>query len=320
VSKADRHSEALLGIHLAKGQGRAQGSPPSDEELVLLMDGQLGEQRRSEVLSHLAHRPERYRQWLSLADMDADEQASQAGLFSILSQGINNWLIDWRYAAGGIAAMAAVLLVVNQTALPPSQQLRNAESVVEAYAPAPMLEEEAKTSPAKPSADSAARLQSLKREMAEQRSSLSASPETRQRASTVVRSRCLPATQPTTAEAGTLCAVQLQNDEYELRWTPANADDSLPLVALPHWPLHLQISNNNQWLAVQVTEAIYVFNLPRAFAGETSRSQLPFTAGTARMNWHKNELLISVLQALGDSDDDLVYRYQPETGDIQPPP
>lgn len=322
MSKADRHSEALLGIHLAKGQRRAQGSPPSDEELVLLMDGQLGEQRRSEVLSHLAHRPERYRQWLSLADMDSDEQASQTGLLSILSRGINNWLIDWRYAAGGIGAMAAVILVVNQMALPPSQQLRNAESVVEAYAPAPMLEEEAKTPPAKPSADSAADLHNPKRGIAEERRSLAALPPAgaKRLPSAPVRSRCLPATQPATTEAGTLCAVQLQRDEHELRWSPANSDEALPLVTLPHWPLHLQISDNNQWLAVQVPEAIYVFNLPKAFAGEASFSQLPFTAGTARMNWNKNELMISVLQALGDSDDDLVYRYQPETGDIQPPP
>lgn len=325
MSRADRHSEALLGIHLAKGKGhgqaRAQGSPPSDEELVLLMDGQLSEERRTEVLSHLAQRPERYRQWLSLADMDADEQASQAGLFSILSRGLNNWLIDWRYAAGGLGAMAAVLLLVNQMALPPSEQLSTADSASEDYAHAPMLEETPFAAPTQPLAESARQQQNLRMEMAEERASgMQEQMAAKRPARAPLRTHCLPTLAPTSEQSGTLCAVQMESGDHELRWIAAEANDALPLISLPQRPLQLLISANRLWLAVQSNDAIYVFDLPAAFAGESSHSQLPFTAGTARMRWDGNELLISVMQALGDSDDDLVYRYQPETGEITPPP
>ena len=321
MSKADRHSEAMLGIHLAKGRGRAEGSPPSDEELALLIDGQLEESRRLEVLSHLAHRPERYRQWLSLADMEADEQASHAGLLAVLTRGINNWLVDWRYAAGGLGAMAAIVLLVNQMALPPAEYGASSESA--AYSPSTNSDEDTPqfVMPAKPAADGASRQQELKMEMAEERSFSSQAPVAAKRlASPPVQTQCLQALEPATGQAGTLCAVRTGNDTHELRWTAANSGEALPLTNLPDWPLQLLISQDNLRLAVQVNEAIYVYDLPEAFRGETSRSQLPFTAGTSRMRWHNNELLISVMQALGDSDDDLVYRYNPETGEIQPPP
>lgn len=320
MSKADRHSEALLGIHLAKPQGRVAGSPPSDEELVLLMDGQLGEPRRSEVLSHLTHRPERYRQWLSLADMDADEQASQAGLLSVLGNAVNNWLIDWRYAAGGIGTLAALVLLVNQMALPPAEQLAGIQPSTDTYAQVPETEDESKAYSAmapKPEADAASRQQSLKMEMAEERSRSTENLTAAKRLASPAR--CLSALEPATRQAGVLCTVRTDKDTHELRWSAENSNQALPLITLPQWPLQLLISENNQWLAVQSHEAIYVIDLPRAFAGETSQSQLPFTAGIARMRWSDNELLISVMQALGDSDDDLIYRYQPETGEINPP-
>jgi hypothetical protein len=323
VSKADSHSEGLLGIHLSTTQGRAQGSPPSDEELALLMDAQLSKERRSEVLSHLAHRPERYRQWLSLADMDADEQESHASLLNILSKAINNWLIDWRYAAGGVAAMAAFLLVVNQMSTSGPQKIAELEQIASGYAAAPKRADEAITAQslmaAKPSVDATGRQQNLEREMAGERSGIGGVASAKRLAATPLKANCLAAINPLTDQPGALCAAQTADDAYELRWTSTNSSEALPLIALPQWPLQLLVSKNNRWLATQRPEAIDVFELPAAFTGNNRRSQLAFTAETARMRWDGNTLLISVLQALGDSDDDLVYRYQPETGDMQAP-
>ncbi len=365
MSKADRHSEALLGIHLAKNRGRPQGSPPSDEELALMIDGLLSEERRLEILSHLASRPERYRQWLSLADMDADEQESQAGLLSILTKGINNWLIDWRYAAGGVGAMAAVLLLVNQMAVPPMEELERADTSADSYALAPekdglrpqRLSEELARAPAsgsasesgsvsdssaisenssvsgigkaepsplaqaKPDVDALAGQQFADRTMAEESSHSSQRLMAAKKSqSSLAPPHCISISNPATTQDGLLCAVGIDNERYELRWTAAGKFESLPLIELNAKPLAIRASEDQRWLAVQSIEAIDVYRLENAFKAEISRTQLPFAAETARIRWEKNELLISVMQALGDSDDDLLYRYQPETGEIQPTP
>ncbi len=344
MSKADRHSEALLGIHLAKNRGRPQGSPPSDEELALMIDGLLSEERRLEILSHLASRPERYRQWLSLADMDADEQESQAGLLSILTKGINNWLIDWRYAAGGVGAMAAVLLLVNQMAVPPMER---ADPSAESYALSPekdglkpqRLSEELARAPAsgsasgigkaepsplaqaKPNVAALAEQELADRTMAEESSHSSQRLMAAKKSqSSLAPLHCISVSNLATTQIGLLCAVRIDNERYELRWTAAGKSESLPLIELNAKPLAIRASDDQRWLAVQSIEAIDVFRLENAFKAEISRTQLPFAAETARIRWEENELLISVMQALGDSDDDLLYRYQPETGEIQPTP
>ena len=122
MSKADQHSEALLGINLAQHGRVAKGSPPSDEELALLMEGGLSDERRAEVLSHLAARPDRYRQWLEFVEMAA-KPAAETSLLAVLNRGLNNWLIDWRYALGSFAVLGLTLFVFQATQQnPPSSK------------------------------------------------------------------------------------------------------------------------------------------------------------------------------------------------------
>ena len=318
MSKAERHGEALLGIHLAQSGGQVKGSPPSDEELALLMDGALADERRAEVLSHLAHRPERYRQWLSLAAMDDAGQAAQPGLLKILARGIDNWLVDWRYAAGGIGALAAVLLVVNQMALPPVEE--TAVGALPAAEDVLMLREA--PPPSAPEAETRARLEAGQQRR--QTLTLEKSREAQARESAkqpmpeVIAERCIALPHPRTGTPGTLCALGFDNDRQTLQWL-ASTGDRRNLAQLPSRPLQLRASANQQWFALQTPSTIYVQSAAALFAGDSEPRSLPFTAATARPHWEGNELVISVLQALGDSDDDLRYRYLPETGELQLP-
>lgn len=319
MSQADRHGEALLGIHLAQTGGQVKGSPPSDEELALLMDGVLDDERRAEVLSHLAHRPERYRQWLNLAAMDDAEHAAQAGLLQVLAKGINNWLVDWRYAAGGLGAFAAVLLLVNQMALQPTEE--TAIGALPAAEDALMLRDAPPSAPA-PEAQRRARLEA--EQQRRETLTLEQSREPQARASAklampaVIAERCIALPHPETAAPGTLCALGFDNDRQNLQWL-AGSGERRNLAQLPSRPLQLRASENRQWIALQTVSTIYVQSAAALFAGDSEPKTLPFTAATARLHWEGNELVISVLQALGDSDDDLQYRYLPEAGELRLP-
>lgn len=318
MSQADRHGEALLGIHLAQTGGQVKGSPPSDEELVLLMDGALDGERRAEVLSHLAHRPERYRQWLNLAAMDDAEQAAQPGLLQVLTRGLNNWLVDWRYAAGGLGAFAAVLLLVNQMALPPAEE--TAMGALPAAQDALRLRD---TPPASaPAPESRAQLEAEQQRRETLTLQQSREPQDRVSAKrvipAVIAERCIALPHPETAVLGTLCALGFDNDRQTLQWL-ASTGERQNLAQWPSRPLQLRASENRQWIALQTTSTIYVQSAAALFAGDSEPKPLPFTAAIARLHWEGDELVISVLQALGDSDDDLQYRYQPETGELQLP-
>ncbi len=114
------HGTALLGLHLAQASALPQGDPPSDEELAMLVEGSLPRQRRQQVLSHLLSTPERYRQWLDLAAMTDKPTVKGRSALQILLNGIDNWVGNWRYAAGAIGAVAATALVaIYSGILPP---------------------------------------------------------------------------------------------------------------------------------------------------------------------------------------------------------
>ncbi|WP_372750350.1 hypothetical protein [Litorivivens sp.] len=319
MSKADRHSEAILGIQLAEPRRKATGSPPSDEELAQLREGSLTNERREEVLSHLTTQPERYRQWLDLAAMAETPESSSGSLLTILSRGLNNWLIDWRYAAGGLASMAAIALLLGQLQTPPSDDSDYlAESTLSDMAGASGApEQEIHTAaPAAPAS------QKAERELAS-RMAMDRTEELQTAAKmappTELSRRCIALPHPISKRTGTLCAVALNTGVSSLRWQSSNTADVLELDDLHEAVLELKVSADQQWLALQTAQAVHVQQLKNLFGDNTERAQLPFNAGTATLRWDENVLIVSVLQALGDSDDDQKYRYLPETGELIKP-
>lgn len=303
MSKADQHSEALLGINLAQHGRVAKGSPPSDEELALLMEGGLSDERRAEVLSHLAARPDRYRQWLEFVEMAA-QPAVETSLLAVLNRGLNNWLIDWRYALGSFAVLGLTLFVFQATQQNP--QLSE-----------PAMEEEYAAGPAPAEADLAApppaREQAAKRQAAEQQEAMAAS-----KSFTASAKVCSPLLHPDSVQPGLLCSVAGSSGKSRLMWQARGEAVRHPLGSVHEKALQLRVSPAQNWVALQTAQAIYVQATADLFGENRNRAQLPFNSATATLAWEGEVLLISVMQALGDSDDDLKYRYLPESGELQP--
>lgn len=317
MSQRERHSEALLGIQLAEAERLGKGSPPSDEELALLLEGQLDSARRAEVLSHLAARPERYRQWLDLAELDATAQAQQPSGWAILTHGINNWLIDWRYAVGGIGAMAGVLLLVNQMAAPPLQTPQPVSSIVLSDAYNNSAEEaEAAPPPAAPQSATDQAGQQAERKLAE-RLALERSRELRAQSKMAapeeISRRCAGLMHD--SKKGQLCAVSLANGISELRW---QIEDGIHTLDSVHeGVMQLEVSASHTWVALQTPSAIYVQATSDLLGDNQNRIQLPFGGATSTIRWKSETLTISVMQALGDSDEDATYHYHPASGELK---
>ncbi|WP_372776933.1 hypothetical protein [Litorivivens sp.] len=303
MSKADQHSEALLGINLAQHGRAAKGSPPSDEELALLMEGGLSNERRSEVLSHLAARPDRYRQWLEFVEM-AGQPAAETSLLAILNRGLNNWLIDWRYALGSFAVLGLTLFVFQATQQSPQSSMPAIEG--HAGAPAPAEADMAAPPPA--------REQAAKRQAAEQQEAMAAS-----ESFTTSAKVCTSLLHPDSAQPGLLCSVAGSSGKSRLMWQARGEAVRHPLGSVHEKALQLRVSSAQNWVALQTAQAIYVQATADLFGENRNRAQLPFNSATATLAWEGEVLVISVMQALGDSDDDLKYRYLPESGELQPP-
>ncbi len=302
MSKADQHSEALLGINLAQHGRAVTGSPPSDEELALLMEGGLSEERRAEVLSHLAARPERYRQWLELVEMAA-QPAAETSLLAILNRGLNNWLIDWRYALGSFAVIGLTLFVFQTT----QQNPPLSKPAREEYAGAPAPAEADLATPLSAPETTA------KRQAAEQQEAMASSKSIATSAKV-----CAPLMHPDSAQPGLLCSVAGSSGKSRLMWQARGEAMPHPLGSVHENALQLRVSQAQNWVALQTAQAIYVQAIADLFGENRNRAQLPFNSATATLAWEGEILVISVMQALGDSDDDLKYRYLPESGELQP--
>ena len=59
---------ATAKLALALNNNKAQGEPPSTEELAALYNNRLSSQRRQEVLDSIANTPSIYRQWIALVE------------------------------------------------------------------------------------------------------------------------------------------------------------------------------------------------------------------------------------------------------------
>ncbi|MBB3048782.1 hypothetical protein FHR99_003056 [Litorivivens lipolytica] len=307
MSKADRHSEAILGIHLAQHGRSASGSPPSDEELALLMEGGLGAQRRTEVLSHLAARPDRYRQWQTMVEMAA-QPAANPSLLAILTRGLNNWLIDWRYAFGSMAVIGLTLFIYQQVHQPSLENLQEAETAATA--------DYAQEFAAAPAADEEQTFLQERQLQEEKRQAQKAAPKSQPAMALV----CAPLMHPQSNEAGRLCSVAGSDGRSTLVWQAKDASGRHLLGNVHENVLQLKISSSQRWFALQTAQAIYVQSIDDLFADNSQRTQLPFNSATATLAWQGDILVISVLQALGDSDDDLKYRFDPASGELQPKP
>lgn len=317
MSEADRHGEAILGIQLAQHPRQGLGAPPNDEELAQLTEGTLTPQRRSEVLSHLASNPTLYRQWQDVSAMAETPQTQPTSLLATLTHGLNNWLIDWRYAVGGLATLAVVTVLFGQ--LTPTPQPPPAETgQFDDFAAAPA--ESMTSSEASAPQGSAPASQKAERELSS-RMAMEHAEELQASASIAppveLSRRCISLPHPISRRAGLLCAVALENGVSELRWQARDTAEVVRLDDLYAPVLELKTSADGQWLALQTTQAINVQQLKNLFGDNTERAQLPFNASTATLRWDKNSLIISVLQALGDSDDDQTYHYHPETGELK---
>lgn len=109
-TSSHRQDEYLSRIALALTQRPAlQGTPPDDEDLAALLDNMLNEERRSEVISHLAHDPDLYQRWQQLlANHDLwIAHKTDSNVTSIASAGTRRR--PWWQPAGGISAAAAAL-------------------------------------------------------------------------------------------------------------------------------------------------------------------------------------------------------------------
>ncbi|MGB2247663.1 MAG: hypothetical protein ACPH3N_08330 [Alcanivorax sediminis] len=109
-TSSNRQDEYLSRIALALATRPAlQGAPPNDEDLAALLDNLLGESRRSEVISHLAHDPALYQRWQQLLN-DQDlwlADTTDNNVTSIASAGARRR--PWWQPAGGFTAAAAAL-------------------------------------------------------------------------------------------------------------------------------------------------------------------------------------------------------------------
>ncbi len=106
VSKNDR-ALAILATRLTEGKRSALGPAPSSEDLAAFYDGKLSAVRRTQVLSHIANSPDRYRQWLAL--VDAAQTEAHAASARTVNSSLNK---SWRTAAQWIkhARMKTVML------------------------------------------------------------------------------------------------------------------------------------------------------------------------------------------------------------------
>lgn len=301
MNKADQHSEALLGINLAQHERAAKGSPPSDEELALLMEGGLSNERRAEVLSHLAARPDRYRQWLEFVEMAA-QPAAETSLLAILNRGLNNWLIDWRYALGSFAVLGLTLFIFQSTQQSPQSPAPLREEFVVSSAPA----EADIAAPPAPE-------QAAKRQAGEQQETMTDS-----KSLAATAKVCAPLLHPDSAQPGLLCSIAGSSGKSRLMWQARGETLRHALGNVHEKALQLRASPAQNWVALQTAQAIYVQATTDLFGENRNRAQLPFNSATATLAWEGEILVISVMQALGDSDDDLKYRYLPETGELQP--
>ena len=135
----DAHN-AYIALDLLRNP--TQGKSPDWTELQAYREGGLSEQRRTEVVSHIANDPEVHQQWLDLAEAESwlanpqnQAAADSAAMGSVstdsssmtLRERIGSWFSPGRTALAGVGAMAiaAIAIVpslVQQTALNTASQ------------------------------------------------------------------------------------------------------------------------------------------------------------------------------------------------------
>lgn len=135
-TSSQRQDEYLSRIALALTERPArQGTPPDDEDLAALLDNLLDEQRRGEVISHLANDPALYQRWQQLLenhDVWAGDSSSNSTVTSIANaaQRRRPW---WQPAGGFIGAAAA--LFAGWLALKPGADLLTLDQAYQQFSP-----------------------------------------------------------------------------------------------------------------------------------------------------------------------------------------
>jgi len=112
-----------------------QGDAPDWSELQAYREGGLSEQRRAEVLSHIANDPEVHQQWLDLSEAEhflanPQNQVSEQTTLSdkpTLGERVRAWFTPAHTALAGVGAMAVAAIaivpsLVQQTASSPDGQ------------------------------------------------------------------------------------------------------------------------------------------------------------------------------------------------------
>lgn len=132
----------MQNVHIALDAMRnpTKGDAPDWAELQSYREGGLSEQRRKEVLSHIANDPEVHQQWLDLSEAEhwlanpqnqtsaqASAQAASAENPESLMDRFRNWLTPGYTALAGVGAMAVAAIaivpsLVQQTASSPESQ------------------------------------------------------------------------------------------------------------------------------------------------------------------------------------------------------
>lgn len=108
---------ALLGLHVSEPGRQPHGARPDDEELALLIEGELDAARREEVLSHVAADHALYRQLVTLAELRAPAAGAPAAAkreswLDAIAARLRDWRIAMATGALGSATAAAVIAAV----------------------------------------------------------------------------------------------------------------------------------------------------------------------------------------------------------------
>lgn len=329
TEERQRHSEALLGMHLAEGRVTPRGAPPEDEELALLAEGRLQGRRREEVLTHLIADPARYRQWLNLVAM-ADDTAPATSSRAVLANAVNRWVGNWRYAAGAVGAVAATLMLAIYTGITPPVNQRPV-AVDDAAEPSRALKqretERERMKMAPPPAGSEVPALSRPELMTERAPALEEAPAAPQADMAAPE----PIEQCAALGSGRLCvqaAMAGDGSTARARWQWRGADDASPRTVLTETlegrPAALRLSPDGRWLAIHLVapqhKRLLVRSVPGLLGeGPAATHYLGMLSPVADFRWEDGILRVEYREPAREGEPDAVssQRFDPESGEFE---
>ena len=137
---AQQQAEAMLALHATQGERTPQGEAPDNEELALLLDGQLDFKRRKEVITHLDADTALFARWISLLEATTVFKVSESTpLQPSLLQRLQQWFTPMRagFIGTALAAITTVAILVpllnEPTTLSPQQARRTPDYASSGY-------------------------------------------------------------------------------------------------------------------------------------------------------------------------------------------